>query len=121
MIDERVRAVIHVMRTNLDRPLPIVELARSFQISPSHLRRLFKTETGTSLGRSLRQLRLEEASRLLETTYLSVKEVASRVGIGGVSHFVRDFKTDYGLTPAKYRGRHRGARHVTRSHRQRSA
>ena len=113
--------MIHVLRTNLDRPLPIVELASSVRVSPSHLRRLFKTETGTSLGRSLRQLRLEQARRLLETTYLSVKELASRIGIGGVSHFVRDFETEYGVTPAKYRGRHRASKHVARPHRRRNA
>jgi AraC-like DNA-binding protein len=42
---------------------------------------------------------------LLTTTFLSVKEIASRVGLADESHFVRDFKRIYGMTPSEYRTR----------------
>ena len=67
-------------------------MANAVHLCPSHLRQLFKSETGVPLARYGRQLRLAEARELLRTTFLSVKEVAARVGVTGMSHFVRDFK-----------------------------
>lgn len=46
---------------------------------------------------------MERARYLLETSYLSVKQIAHKVGLNDESHFVRDFKTAYGMPPAHYR------------------
>ena len=53
--------------------------------------------------RYLRQLRMERAKDLLESSFLSVKEIAYQVGLTDESHFVRDFKSTYGHSPALYR------------------
>ena len=53
--------------------------------------------------RYLRQLRMERAKELLESSFLSVKEIAFQVGLNDESHFVRDFKSTYGYSPALYR------------------
>ena len=100
-------AVIAFMNTNLHRKLTPIEIAQSVRLSPSRLRELFREETGTSLRLYRRELRLERAKHLLETTFLSVKEVAASVGIDGVSHFVRDFEKRYGATPSQYAARYR--------------
>src|SRR5260370_1609840 len=86
-MDPRVRAVIQFMKDNLHRELTVIEIAERAHLSPPHLRRLFKAETGFPLGRYLRHLRLNRAKHFLETTFLSVKEVAVRVGIDGMTHF----------------------------------
>lgn len=109
-MDERVRTAIDLMNADLERKITPIEIAQAVRLSPSHLRSLFKTETGTSLSRYFKQLRLRRAEHLLETTFLSIKEVAATVGIGRVSHFVRDFKAAYGITPALYSERYRKAR-----------
>lgn len=106
-MDQRVRAIIAFMNTNLHRKLTPIEIAQSVRLSPSRLRHLFKAETGTSLARYQRDLRMEHAKELLRTTFLNVKEVAARVGIGGISHFVRDFEGKFGVTPARYAARYR--------------
>ena len=49
------------------------------------------------------RLKMQEAKRLLETTFLTVKEVAHHVGLGDESHFVRDFKRLYGHSPGQHR------------------
>jgi AraC-like DNA-binding protein len=46
---------------------------------------------------------MKQAATLLTTTFLCVKEIVRRVGITDESHFVRDFKRLYGLTPSEYR------------------
>ncbi len=81
----------------------ITQLAGSLNLSPSRLRHLFKTETGLSLKRCLIESRLETARLLLETSLLSIKEIAIRVGYHHTSHFVRDFRRTYLSTPAYYR------------------
>lgn len=57
----------------------------------------------TSPERFLTQVRLETAKHLLETEFLSVKEIMNLVGFADATHFSRSFKASYGLTPAKYR------------------
>ena len=51
---------------------------------------------------------MERARHLLETSFLSVKEIAHQVGLNDESHFVRDFKKAYGEPPTRYRIRSRG-------------
>ena len=46
---------------------------------------------------------MERAKDLLESSFLSVKEIAYQVGLNDESHFVRDFKSTYGYSPALYR------------------
>ena len=46
---------------------------------------------------------MEGATTLLLDTFLSVKEIIARVGFSDGSHFVRDFKRIYGVTPTEYR------------------
>ena len=59
--------------------------------------------------RYLRVLRMERARHLLETSYLSIKEIGYHVGLNDESHFVRDFKKTYGVPPTVYRTRFSGS------------
>ncbi|HKQ50961.1 MAG TPA: AraC family transcriptional regulator [Pyrinomonadaceae bacterium] len=104
-MDHRVRTVIALMEEHLRQDWPASRWAQFVNISPSRLHQLFKDETGVPPARYLRLLRMGRAKKLLETSYLSVKEVMARVGLADESHFVRDFKRSYGCTPARYRER----------------
>ena len=110
-MDYRVKKVIALMKQYLHRGWPAIRLAQFVNISPSRLHQLFKSETGLPPAKYLHLLRMEQAKELLEASYLSVKEVMARVGVMDESHFVRDFKKSYGVTPAKYRNRFRNGRH----------
>ena len=83
----------------------ISDLAARLHLSPSHLQRLFKRETGTRMGEWLIELRLQKAAYLLAKSYLSVKEVARSAGYEHVSSFIRAFERRYVLTPTQYRER----------------
>lgn len=54
----------------------------------------------------LRALRMEQASKLLQTSLLTVKQIMNGVGFEDKSHFAREFKKAYGLTPTAYRATH---------------
>lgn len=105
-MDPRVQTVLSLMRKNLHRKFKLSEMARSVNLSPWWLCRLFKEETGITPDRYQQRLRMEKAKELLEGSFLSVKEVMTAVGFIDESHFVRKFKKTYSLTPGRYRARH---------------
>lgn len=94
-----------LMESNLDHKLTVAGLARSIQLSRSHLYYLFKREIGMSPKQYLKMLKMEKARGLLESSLLSVKEIAAKVGYDDDSHFMRGFKRTYGLTPSEHRAR----------------
>lgn len=104
-MDQRVQAVLRLMEENLRAELPLGRLAEVVNLSPSRLHQLFRDETGTSPARHLKSLRLAAARLLLETTFLSVKEIRAAVGMDDESHFARDFRRAYGCTPTELRKR----------------
>jgi AraC-like DNA-binding protein len=92
---------------NLQRNLALKELARVVHISPYRLAHLFKAETGTSPASYVKASRMLKSKQLLESSSLSVKQIMLNVGVSDESHFSRDFKKRYGLSPAQYRARYR--------------
>lgn len=105
-MDRRVEVVMHLMQIQIEEPFPLSELAQAVNLSSSRLRHLFKAETGLSVKRYRKAQRLRVARALLAETFLTVKEIAGRVGANDLSRFVRDFKADCGQTPTQYRKAH---------------
>ena len=103
VVERRVQIIIGVMKAQLHREVLPSKLAHLVNLSPSRLQHLFKAETGMSLTQYLKSLRLERARELLETTFLSVKQIMTTAGLTNKSHFVKDFKKAYGMTPTQYR------------------
>src|SRR5439155_23213860 len=102
-MDPRVETVIQVMEENFGHHLALTRMAQSAHLSSSRLRHLLKVEAGRTPTQYLRSLRMQHARELLETTFLSGKEITKLVGLHSESHFVTDFRRAYGLTPAQYR------------------
>lgn len=93
---------------HLDRPAPGVDdLARLGNCSPATVHRLFQAFEATSPARWVAAQRAARATRLLQTTLLSVQEVASRVGMDDPFHFSRFVKRLTGYSPTALR-RQRG-------------
>ncbi len=102
---ERVKRVIELMQEDPSRSFTLGKMAESVNLSPPYFCFLFKTITGVPPAKYLKSLRMQQAASLLTTTFLSVKEIVRRVGLTDESHFVRDFKRFYGVTPSEYRSR----------------
>ena len=92
-----------MMREDVRGELSLSEFAQSVNLSVWRLCHIFKSNVGMPPIRYLRLLRMERAKDLLESSFLSVKEIAFQVGLNDESHFVRDFKATYGFSPALYR------------------
>ena len=92
-----------MMREDVRGELSLGEFAQSVNLSVWRLCHIFKSDVGMPPIRYLRLMRMERAKDLLESSFLSVKEIAFQVGLNDESHFVRDFKATYGFSPAIYR------------------
>jgi transcriptional regulator GlxA family with amidase domain len=91
------------------RDLSTDELARHVNLSTSRLRHLFRSETGQSISQYRKMLRIQKAKELIETTFLSMKQVMLKAGIKDKGQFAREFRKVYGTRPIDYR------RHLTDS------
>jgi AraC family transcriptional regulator of arabinose operon len=98
-MDPRVHRAVFLMTVDLRHEIQFDELAKSLNLSTSRLRHLFKDETGISPVQYLKAQRMKKARELLETTFLNLKEVMHTVGVKDKSHFIRDFKKTFGLSP----------------------
>ena len=102
-MDLRVEKIQQMMKDNLHRELSLGKFARSVNLSVWRFCHVFRSEVGMSPIQYLRFLRMERAKHLLESGFLSIKEIGHLVGLKDESHFVRDFKKAYGLSPKCYR------------------
>jgi transcriptional regulator GlxA family with amidase domain len=99
------RDVVRFVLEHLDRPLPVETVAGGWGMSPRSLTRWCADALGESPAQLVRRLRVEEARRLLESTPLPLKDVATRTGLGDLSTLWRVFTQQLGVTPAAYRER----------------
>lgn len=75
-------------------------VALRFGISSGHLTRIFREEGHTGFNALLNELRLGEARKLLQSTSLSVQEVALQCGFSDAAYFSRIFKRRHGIVPS---------------------
>lgn len=104
-VDPRVQIVLKLIQERYRQRLTLQKLSEEVYLTKEHLCRVFKAETGTTPARYLKTFRLTKGRELLENTLMSVKEITHEVGVNDESHFVRDFKVVYGLSPTQYRSR----------------
>jgi len=87
----------------LEQPLTVRDLAREAGMSPRNLARHFDAVAGTSPLRWLLTQRVRRAQELLETSDLSVEQIASRTGMGTATTLRRHFSQQLGVPPETYR------------------
>jgi transcriptional regulator GlxA family with amidase domain len=102
-MDRRIAAAVRIIHLESDRNLLVRNVAQRVNLSLRHFMYLFKSETSVSPKHYMRALRITKARELLGESFLSIKQVATKVGFGDRSHFSRDFKSEYGQTPSEFR------------------
>jgi AraC-like DNA-binding protein len=95
-----VRAV-KTLRENFDQPLRIESLAHDLGMSVSGFHSHFKAVTAMSPLQFQKQLRLQEARRLMISESLDAAEAGYRVGYDDASHFSREYKRHFGEPPMR--------------------
>jgi AraC-like DNA-binding protein len=94
----------HLASTRLtDQDLSVARIAQWLNCNPDYLSHLFHKETGVPLTRYINEQRMNQARHLLETTALSIKEIALAAGYGDAGYFARVFFKIAGTTPTRFR------------------
>ncbi len=110
VLDWRVATTLRLLRERSSEiDLSIGDISALLRISPEHLSRLIKRDTGESFLSQLHRIRIEKAQRLLAETQLSVKEIASRVGYSSTTRLDVHFRRWRGITPCAFRRQDRGS------------
>jgi AraC family transcriptional regulator len=79
--------------------LQLDDIARSLYVSPYHLCRLFREETGLPIHSYLNRLRLREALETIAEGEADLSELAAGLGFSSHSHFTAAFRKELGLSP----------------------
>ena len=95
----RIAAGIEWLRRNAMRTVPMSELAREVNMSPSTMHSWFKAVTNMSPLQFQKQLRLQEARRLLLSEVTDAATVSQRVGYDSPSQFSREYRRLFGAPP----------------------
>ena len=96
---QRVAAGLAWLRRNAARSIRMEELAREMRMSPSAMHSWFRAVTSMSPLQYQKQLRLQEARRMLLSEALDAATVSQRVGYESASQFSREYRRFFGAPP----------------------
>jgi AraC-like DNA-binding protein len=97
----RMAKAIEKIRKEFDKPLSIETIANDLSMSVSGFHHHFKSVTAMSPLQFQKQLRLQEARRLMLGENLDAASAAYRVGYDDASHFNREYKRLFGMPPMR--------------------
>lgn len=88
---------------NIGESITVDDMARVAGYSKYHFNRVFKEFQGITPMAYLRQLRMNHAFGLLQTTRLNIKEIADQCGFEDASYFCKVFRSQYKISPGRFR------------------
>jgi len=98
------QVVIDYIDANLDKPLPVSELAKASGLSRAHFSRVFAESEGVPPAEFVLQQRMQRAAKLLtKAAFIPVKEVAIMSGFDDANYFSKVFRRIYGINPTEFR------------------
>ena len=100
---QTVNKVILYINDELETNLTVEDIAIKFNISTSHLSRIFREHTGVTLVEYLNVRKVEECQHFLRKTNKPISDISSSFHFCNQSYFTRIFKKYTGLTPKQYR------------------
>ena len=98
---------IRVIREYIDNHyaenISLNDVADQVQLSKNYVSAIFRKETGVNFLDYLTSKRIDEASKLLRKTNLSISDIAEKVGYTDVKYFSKMCKKNLGMNPSEYR------------------
>jgi transcriptional regulator GlxA family with amidase domain len=100
---ESLGTLLKWMEQNLRKQLPLPMIARHAGMSTRSLSRKFREQVGTTPAQWIAKARIRHAQHLLETTRLSIEQIATETGFQSTSVLREHFGAIVGTSPALYR------------------
>lgn len=98
---------IHYIEIHLHEKITLEKVAEAVRMSPGHLSRVFRQETGVSLVDYVQQERISAAKHMLIYSDATLSAISQYLAFSTQSYFVRIFKKHMGMTPGQYRKTYR--------------
>ena len=91
------------LEENCHQQITLNEIAEHFKTDKYILCHKYNADTGTSVMKALKNIRLKKAKQLLKYCDYSVEDVAYLCGYESASYFIKLFREETGITPRQYR------------------
>lgn len=88
---------------NLVFPPSRDDICKQFSLTEYELINSFKITFGMTMGRYLRQKRMQQAAKLLLMDNETIATIAGKVGFRNPSRFAESFRSEYGVNPFHFR------------------
>lgn len=103
--NENINEWLDIMRTNLNADYSIDTLAEKLMMSRSTFTRHFRQATGMAFTEWLIEVRLQKGRELLESTKLTIEEIAHQIGFHSATAFRQHFKAKHHISPKQWQKR----------------
>lgn len=101
--DTSITQAMQFMQQHLFEPISVARIAAAVHLSPSHFSRQFRAQTGFSPHEYIILHRIDAAKALLQSTQLSIKEIAFQTGYRSEVNFIVSFTEKVGVSPKAFR------------------
>jgi transcriptional regulator GlxA family with amidase domain len=100
---DRIQSALAYAKCNLDKPLPVGQLAEAAHLSPRQFSRAFRAETGQSPAKAVENLRIEAARLMMDHSRHSIDVIARQTGFADRDCMRRAFLRAFGQPPQAIR------------------
>ena len=100
---EIAKRAAQILSDDLRQHIPVRQIAERFSVSETSLKNYFRGVYGQNISTWLREIRMNEAARLLSDTKRPIAEISEQVGYSNQGKFAAVFKKQFGLSPLEYR------------------
>ncbi len=100
---QKIQQAILYIKENYHTDVNMAVVSNTISMNYSLFSYAFKQYTGSKFVDYIKDLRIQEAKRLLETTEMRVNEISQKVGYDNEKHFMKTFKSVCGVSPTEYR------------------
>ena len=101
--EELMERIMKVVNENMgDSDFNVEKMCDEVGVSRTQLHRKLKEMTGVPTSEFLRNIRLNEAARLIRERKINITQVSYMVGFANNSHFSTAFKKYFGMSPSEY-------------------
>lgn len=100
---ELAERAIQYMKQHYQEDISLSDIAGALYTAPAYLAKRFKEKKNGTVMQYLETIRMNRAKELLESSGLSVTEIAQEVGYSDPNYFTRTFKKNCAKTPKQYR------------------